>query len=565
MVISQTALIVGSLGFLLWIAGMVILFLVHSRFPRKTVDPETATEQELKRHQAKLDGKLRRDIARVARGLRPRIIAGLSGFGFTYIYERRGATATASHVKIRTILFTTEAIYYRIDKTPFRVSFTDLATDEVARNLSLSIGRECRWIMKTSGDAFGLWLQVGLKTGVAAVPTFFSWKSDETPINALALLPKTKPLTVAMGLGENRKFVYEDVRDFPHLLVCGATGGGKSVYMNQVLSTLITRNKPDMLQVVLIDLKGGLEFASYSGIPHLMRPPIIKPQDVPDALISLQAEIEKRFSLMLNSGCKDISVWNQTKPNKMPYVIVIFDEIARLMLVPELAKRTEALVDLATAQGRAAGFHLFLCTQVVSSKVVSTLIRGNITHRVVFATDETGSMVALGNHLAKDIPGMGRMIYKSGNTYHQLQAPMIENKQIDMAIQDAMNFDDNRITDQDLFKLSWHNMGGIFTRRGMAEATKAAGYEVSYNRLNKMGKAYQYRPENQGPVITLDSKRLILVKGKLNSDPRKLIELNGHLPTSDEEIQNYLGTGTWNTESVGAGSTQNDNEVKPNV
>ncbi len=142
MVISQTAVLVGSIGFILWVGGMICLFVVYKRFARKPVDPDTLTEQELLKHQAKEDKKLRREIARVARGLRPRIVAGLSGFGFTYIYERRGATATASHVKIRTALFTTEAIYYRIDKTPFRVSFTDLATDEVARNLSLSIGRE---------------------------------------------------------------------------------------------------------------------------------------------------------------------------------------------------------------------------------------------------------------------------------------------------------------------------------------------------------------------------------------------------------------------------------------
>lgn len=544
---------IGSIGFILWVGGMAWLFVVFKRFARKPIDPETLTEQQLLKHQAKEDKKLRRQIARVAKGLRPRIVAGLSGFGFTYIYERRGATATASHVRIRTILFTTEAIYYRIDKTPFRVSFTDLATDEVARNLSLSIGRECRWILRTSGDSFGLWLQVALKTGIAAVPSFFPYHSTETPINALALLPKTKNLVVPMGIGENRKFHYEDIRDFPHLIVCGATGGGKSVYMNQVLCTLITRNTPDQLQVVLIDLKGGLEFSNYNGIPHLMRPPIIKPGDVPDALQALQVEIEKRFAMMLNSGCKDISVWNQTKPNKMPYLVVIFDEIARLMLVPELAKKTEALVDIATAQGRAAGVHLFLCTQVVSSKVISTLIRGNITHRVVFATDETGSMVALGNHLAKDIPGMGRMIYKSGNNYHQLQAPMITNEQIEEAIQIAMAKEDTTISDVELFKLAWHNLGGIFARRAMLEATKAAGMAVSANRLNKMGKAYHYSPQNQGPVITLDSERYILVKGKLQADPRTLVKLNGHLPTSEDEIVNYLGTGSWSSEPVGVG------------
>jgi hypothetical protein len=333
-------------------------------YPAEPVDPEIVSEKELLRHQAKIDRKLRREIAKVARGLRPRIIAGLSGFGFTYIYERQGATATASHVKIRTILYTTEAIYYRIDKTPFRVSFTDLATDEVARNLSLSIGRECRWILKTSGDAFGLWLQVALKTGIAAVPSFFPWDSKETPINAAALLPKTKNLAVAMGIGENRKFVYEDLRDWPHLIVCGGTGGGKSVFMNQILCTLITRNTPDQLQILMIDLKGGLEFSSYKKIPHLMRQPVVKPEDVPAALTQLHQEIERRFTLLQNTESRDISIWNKRQPNKMPYVVVVFDEIARLMLDNKLKSKTDALIDVAAAQGRAAGIHLILCTQV---------------------------------------------------------------------------------------------------------------------------------------------------------------------------------------------------------
>lgn len=565
MVISQTALIVGSLGFLLWIAGMVILFLVHRRFPRKTVDPETATEQELKRHQAKLDKKLRRDIARVARGLRPRIIAGLSGFGFTYIYERRGATATASHVKIRTILFTTEAIYYRIDKTPFRVSFTDLATDEVARNLSLSIGRECRWIMKTSGDAFGLWLQVGLKTGVAAVPTFFPWKSDETPINAMALLPKTKNLTVSMGLGENRKFVYDDFRNFPHIIVCGATGGGKSVFMNQFLCTLITRNTPDNLKILLIDLKGGLEFGRYRKIPHLLKPPVIKPEDVPTALKDIHQEIERRFKLLGGQDFTDVAIWNRKMPGKLPYVVVIFDEIARLMLNPDLKKKTEALVDISAAQGRAAGIHLVLCTQVLTSQVLTTILRGNIPSRVVFATDQTGSMNALGDHSASHIPGGGRMIYRSGNESWQLQAPMITAEQIDAAIEQASATEETGITDTDLFKLAWYNLQGSFSRRDMLEATKAADMKVSAFRLQEVGKAYQYRPDEQGPVINLDDKRLILVKQKDPHKPRLLLELNGHLPTSHEEIANRLAHGSWLTESVGVGSTQNDNEVKPDA
>lgn len=561
MVITQDQLLIGISGFVIWLLGLITLTV--SWFRRGPV--LTAEEKRLAamtKQQAREDRQLKKQIKRVATGLRPQVISHLSRFGFTYIYERQGATATASHVRIRTILYTHEAIYYRIDKTPFRVSFTDLATDEVARNLSLAIGRECRWIQKTSGDSYGLWLQIGLKTGVAAVPSFFEWQSDETPINALDLLPKTKNMTVAMGLGENRKFVYEDIRDFPHLIVCGATGGGKSVYMNQVLSTLISRNTPDQLQVVLIDLKGGLEFSSYAKIPHLMRPPVIQPDDVPETLQQLHQEIDRRFKLLHKSESRDIAIWNRKQPNKMPYIIVIFDEIARLMLNPELKRKTESLVDIATAQGRAAGVHLFLCTQVVTSQVISTLIRGNITHRVVFATDETGSMVALGNQSASNIPGQGRMIYRAGNQNYQLQAPMITDSQISQAIETAMNQgESDQVTDNDLFSLALHNLQGSFSRRDMLEATKAAGVTCSANRINKVGKAYEYNPEMAGPVITLDDRRFILFNPRMPKEPRRLIELNGHLPTSEEEIKNYLVHGSWSNENAGDGDATQSDEV----
>src|SRR5690606_34239799 len=101
---------------------------------------------------------------------------------------------------------------------------------------------------------------------------FFNWQSDKTTENALEQLPKSKPWAVAMGVTNNRKLIYADAREWPHLLVAGATGGGKSVFLNQMLCSLLQRHSPANLQLVLIDLKGGLEFWPYQDIPHLRRP-----------------------------------------------------------------------------------------------------------------------------------------------------------------------------------------------------------------------------------------------------------------------------------------------------
>ena len=97
-----------------------------------------------------------------------------------------------------------------------------------------------------------------LKSGVNAIPTFFPWQAADTAQNALEMLPASRPYAVAMGLAENRRFVYQDARKFPHLLVAGATGGGKSVFLNQLLVTLIRRNSPESMKLLLIDLKGLL-------------------------------------------------------------------------------------------------------------------------------------------------------------------------------------------------------------------------------------------------------------------------------------------------------------------
>ncbi len=233
-------------------ASLLFLWLLARRKRPKLTPQEIKQRQTEKEQQARL-----RQVERKAKQLRPQIIDSLAQMGFQYTYRRQGAVKKSAKPEIRHVLYGQDALYFRFDKLPFRTRFTDLLEPEVVRNLALAIGRECRIY---ENHDIGVWLIVGLRSGVAAIPRLFDWYDDANAQNALDLLPQKRPFVVALGLGENRRFHYEDGRRFPHLLVAGATGGGKSVFLNQMLCTFITQNAPAHLQMVLIDLKGGLEF-----------------------------------------------------------------------------------------------------------------------------------------------------------------------------------------------------------------------------------------------------------------------------------------------------------------
>ncbi|RMH01289.1 MAG: hypothetical protein D6706_02100 [Chloroflexi bacterium] len=507
---------------------------------RRGRDGATAEDRRiaaLRRQHEKAEARRLKTIKRVAKELRPKIIQALARYGFSYIYERQGAMTRMSTPVIRTILYTKDAIYFRIDRLPFRTTFTDLLKPEVEQNLSLAIGRECQFQHDVD---IGVWLQVGLRSGVSAIPRFFPYTSKENPQNALELLPATKNWAVPIGMTTNRRFVYEDVRDFPHLLVAGATGGGKSVFMNQMLATMISRNTPKQLELILIDLKGGLEFWPYHNLPHLRRPVVIDAEEIPEVLGDIKKEKERRFALLRRAGVKDIRGWNHTKAAKLPYIFVFFDEIASLMLNPKLKRVVDGLINDLAAQGRALGLHLILCTQIPNRDVLSTIIRGNIPSRVCFNTDETGSMIVLGNHSAAQIPPHGRMIYRRASYQVECQAPFISEAEIDAAVNGQnlpQNAEKREVTINDLFTASLYGFAGKFTVRALYSAFEG---DASETFIRRAAKEYEYSFEQQGPVIEIDGSRFVLGRVPMRGGRgRFLVPLaDGEpLPTTQEEME----------------------------
>lgn len=543
----------ATLTFLAGLVGLVVFWRRGGLKSPQNGRSAKSGDKSLRRAQKaaeKAEKQRLRAIRRVAKSLRPQIIRALARQGFAYIYERQGAMVRSSTPIIREVLFTHDALYYRVNQLPFRKTFTELMDPAVAENLSLAIGRECRIV---SGVDIGVWIQVGLKSGISAIPKFFPWHDKVNKKNAVDLLPKTKPWAVAIGMTENRKFVYDDLRDWPHLIVAGATDGGKSVFLNNLICSLITRLKPENVELLLIDLKGGVEFWEYQDIPHLGHDVIFNPKHVSEALEEVITEHKRRLERFRRRKTRNIRAWNQiaSKRDKLPYKVVIFDEVSSLMLDKKNKAIVENLAISIAEQGRATGVHIIFCTQYPNANVLTTRIKANVTTRVVFATDENGSMVVLGNHAASKLPPKtGRMVYRRGPIQREVQAPFISDQQIKDTIAAvtggaAAVASDQEMTAEDLFLFSVQNLNGKFTRRAILEQLS-----VPEPLVRSVSKQWEYDPDKQEPVIDLgENGRYILTKSAMQGGRgNALFPVNGRLPGNDDELEQLVtgaGSGEW--------------------
>lgn len=491
---------------------------------RRTTMAANGENRKIRRQHERRQRQRRAEIRHIAKILRGEIIQDLSSQGFAYILERQGAMRRLSKPTITRVLCSADAIYYRIDRLPFRKRLTELLEPEVKINLSLALGRECRFIPDHAD--LGMWLQVSLQSGLDGIPKSFRWHSKKDAGNVLELLPKSRPWTISAGLGENRKHYYFDIRELPHLIVAGATGGGKSVYLNQLVCTLIARNAPDALQLYLIDLKGGLEFGRYNGIPHLAREVIYQKEQVSEVLGEIEGEMNRRFSLFRNGGVQDIRGWNATQAYKLAYLIIVFDEVASVMLEPSLRKVVDQLINSLSALGRAVGIHLVLATQSPTKAVLSTIIRANIEDRIVFSTDHIGSVIALGSGEAANIPPNvgGRAVFKRNNMRVHVQCPLITADQIASTIEAATGGTgaETALQPDELFAYALANLNGKASVRPLLDAFRERAGEPTIRRILS---SYEYREDLDGPVIELEQGMYKLIRN--GGSGRQLVAIGG--------------------------------------
>ena len=224
-------------------------------------------------------------------------------------------------------------------------------------------------------------------------------------------------------LGKNimGNVIWCEINKTPHLLVAGSTGSGKSVCINGIICSILMRAKPDEVKLVMVDPK-KVELSGYNGVPHLLRPVVTDPKEASVALSKIVAEMERRYDTFSETKTKNIATYNdyvekknKTLPpdeqiKKMPFIVVIIDELADLMLVA--SKDVEASIMRITQMARAAGIHLIIATQRPSTDVITGVVKANIPSRISFAVSSSiDSRTILDMTGAEKLLGKGDMLF----------------------------------------------------------------------------------------------------------------------------------------------------------
>ena len=218
----------------------------------------------------------------------------------------------------------------------------------------------------------------------------------------------------AVGKDINGSPIVGDIAKFPHVLIAGTTGSGKSVCTNSLIVSMLYKSTPEDVRFIMVDPK-MVELAPYNGIPHLLIPVVTDPKKAAGALQWAVYEMMKRYQLFSNHGVKELSAYNklaETDPEmrKFPTVVVVIDELADLMLVA--AKEVEESICRVAQMGRAAGMHLVIATQRPSADVITGLMKANIPSRIAFAVASSlESRIILDNAGAEKLVGKGDMLY----------------------------------------------------------------------------------------------------------------------------------------------------------
>jgi len=246
------------------------------------------------------------------------------------------------------------------------------------------------------------------------------------------------PLTIALGKDIVGKPFITDLKKLPHLLIAGTTGSGKSVGINAMILSLLYKNSPDQLRLLMIDPK-MLEFSVYNDIPHLLTPVITKPKQAIVALNNMVLEMERRYELMSETKTKNIESYNEKVSNiggeHFPYIVVIIDELADLMMTS--GKDVEHSIARLAQMARASGIHLVVATQRPSVDVVTGLIKANLPSRISYRVGQKiDSKIILDQMGAESLLGKGDMLFTPpGSTgLVRLHAPWSTEEEIEKIV-----------------------------------------------------------------------------------------------------------------------------------
>lgn len=338
------------------------------------------------------------------------------------------------------------------------------------------------------------------------------------------------PLKIALGKDIDNTSIYTKINKWPHGLIAGSTGSGKSVCMNTILISLLLRNKPDELKLLLIDPK-TVELMSYNDLPHLVTPVINDPGLASEALKWACDEMDRRYQALSANHVRNISDYNrkaESNPElqKMSYIVIVIDELADLMATA--SSDVESSIMRITAKARAAGIHLLVATQRPTVDVIKGTIKANIATRVAFHTvSPVDSITILDESGAEELLGKGDMFLKEGDVPVRLQGAYIPDDEID-AVTDFIRSQatpDYLFSHDDLKKTSTSSLGGTSNQTESPEMLyNAALYFVEQGTCSINGLLQQFQLGfNRAAKIVSALEEMGIVSGKNGTKGRDVL------------------------------------------
>lgn len=362
------------------------------------------------------------------------LVDELTNLGFCHHVTRGDRKYIRERVRVTRVDVSPFAYIYHIGRTPFSVKKTEMAQDWVSTEIAARLGKKTRHEL----DLYGLRYTVEIGSTLS-IPDF-------VPFSEIDSMPKNlPPLAFFVGRSTNGAPVYRNLAEGPHMIVAGSSGGGKSNMANCIACTYLMRKTPDVIRMVFFDLKGGIEFSHFAGVPHLFdlshekwsNGGIIEyPDDVIPALNALFDECHRRLAKLKAAKKKNIAEYNRGKyaKNRLPYIVVFFDEYATTKKL--VGDKAETILSNIANLSRSAGIHFVLATQYPKAEIINTAISVNFPWRVAFNMSTGASQSVLGNWDAFGLSPTGRAIFQSSEGEITVQTPRITNSAV-MAIVSA--------------------------------------------------------------------------------------------------------------------------------
>jgi len=464
------------------------------------------TQADAERRWWKLSRKEAKDIGRL-------MSQKLGQLGLDYIFSLDG-DKVRRFVQFEAVEIGPDQFRYRVNsrKLPRGVNEVEMTKEEVIKGLECTIGKTLHYHL----DETGLWYLIDRKSGLRNIPRYVDY-----PDAYNMLTQKDGPMVVPIGMGQNRAPIKIDFQSntSAHFLIGGSTGAGKTNLVHCIIATLAKRD-PRQVRLVLIDLKQGIEFSMYDKLPHLDCPIVTEPSEVLGIMELMWQEVLRRMTLLRSErGCNHIREYNNRhRKDQMPYVVLVFDEIAVVMLDRTLKHKAEIESFMAriAGTGRATGVHLVLATQRPDKNVLTPLITANFPGRIGLACASVyDSMTVIGNGDAcfQEAVPAGRAILSRGRWRTPFQIAFINDNLRRQITDDAEGgrFSSRRmahdVTIQELAQYALEHFEGNFSHRKLWRQFESRG--ISSMEVQEIAKVYRnetFHMEDGEYILTAGNK-----------------------------------------------------------